>query len=508
MAHDNGRRKSATLASVDDLLDSALPDLADKIRRREVSPVEVLDHHIRRIKAVNPLINAVIAERYEAARHEAVAAEQRIMSADDADALPPLLGIPFTAKEYIAAEGMPLTGGVWSRRHVRSTTDAETIRRLRNAGAILVGTTNVPEGGLWLETYNRVYGRTCNPWDISRTCGGSSGGDGAIVAAGGVPFALGADVGGSIRIPAAFCGVVGHKPTGRMVPNTGFWPEAEGELSAYLVCGPLTRRVRDVMPLMRILAGPDGVDPVARPWSLGQPREVDLADVVAFPVEDPGPRVRPSMRLAVRNAADALADRGATIAELPKAALRRAFMIWSSMMTAAGGPSYSELLGGGVPLRTVRELMKALVGRSHHTVPALLVVAAEGLTRWIPSQVQAMVDAGKVLQAELEDILGANGVLLLPPYTRPAPRHHGPLLTPFDFVCTGLFNVLEFPSTTVPMGFDRRLPLAVQVIGRRGNDHLTLAVAEALEESSGGWRRAEPALRGRQKAPKRPAHAP
>jgi len=495
---------SVTLQPVQDLLDSAILDLGARIRSREVSPVEVLEHHIRRIEAVNPLINAVISDRFEAARREAAAAEALVLRNRYPKELPPLLGIPFTTKDYIAVEGMPLTGGIWSRRHVRSSRDAETIRRLRGAGAILVAKTNVPEGGLWLESYNRIYGRTCNPWDLSRTCGGSSGGDGAIVAAGGVPFALGADVGGSIRIPAAFCGVVGHKPSGRMVPNTGFWPATEGELSAYLVCGPLTRRVRDVMPLMRVLAGPDGADSVVRDWHLGEPATVDLEDVIVFPVERPGPRLRSSMRGAIRRASDALADRGATIAEIDPAIFRRAFMIWSSMMTAVDSPDYSTILGDGTPIRTGRELLKSLVGRSHHTIPALVVVAAEALTRFIPAKIDAMVSAGKALQTELEDILGPHGVLLFPPYTRPAPRHHGPLLTPFDFVCTGLFNVLEFPSTTVPTGFDRGLPLAVQVIGRRGNDHLTLAVAEALEQSIGGWQRAEPALRGRQKPPKRP----
>ncbi|MEZ4454631.1 MAG: amidase [Nannocystaceae bacterium] len=482
---------------MDELLDASLLELNRMIRSRERSPVEVVEAHLARIEAVNPAINAVIAERFAAARAEAREAEARVMSTRDPADLPPLLGIPFTAKEYIAAEGMPLTGGVWKRRHIRADRDATTIQRLRAAGAILVGITNVPEGGLWLETYNTVYGRTRNPWNLARTCGGSSGGDGAIVGAGGVPFALGADVGGSIRIPAAFCGTVGHKPTGRMVPNTGFWPETRGELSAYLVCGPLGRRCADMMPILRVLAGPDGADEVVRPWTLGDPDAVDLSDVVVFPVESTGgARIRPVMRAAVADAARALADRGATIAELRAPAMKKAFMIWSSMMAAAEGPSYSEILGGDAPLKTFREMGKAMFGRSRHTFPALLVVAAVSVTKLIPGRMNEMVALGHELQAELEDILGPRGVLLHPPYTRPAPRHYGPLLTPFDFVCTSLFNVLEFPSTTVPTGFDRKgLPVGVQVIGRRGNDHLTIAVAGAIEAATGGWRRAEPPIR-------------
>lgn len=475
------------------MLDQSALSLARRIRLRELSPVEVIDSHIARTEAVNPAINAVIADRFERARAEARAAEDRLMRSDPAE-LPPLFGLPYTAKEYIAAEGMPLSAGIWSRRDTRATEDAETIRRLRQAGAILIGITNVPEGGLWLETYNNVYGRTVNPWDPRRSAGGSSGGEGAIISSGGATFGLGADIGGSIRIPAAFCGIVGHKPTGRMVPNTGFWPPAEGELSAYLVCGPMTRRVEDVMPILRAIAGPDGVDPVTREWTLEDESAIDLRDVTVFPVETNGrTRVWNRMRVAVRDAADALAARGATIKPLNLPRMRRAFEIWSAMMNSAGETTYAEVLGDGEPVALPRELLRAATGRSHHTLPALIVAAADVLARRLPTTLERMVRAGRALQHELEDILGPRGVLLHPPYTRPAPRHHGPLLTPFDFVCTALFNVMEFPSTTLPVGFDRNgLPVGVQVIGRRGADALTVAVASALEEDFGGWRRSEP----------------
>lgn len=468
------------------------------VRHREVSPVELLDAHLAQIEAVNPSLNAVIALREEAARDEARAAERQVMQATDPDALPPLLGLPYTAKEYIMAEGMPLTAGVWSRRHVKADRDATTIRRLREAGAILVGITNVPEGGLWLETYNDVYGRTVNPWSAEHTAGGSSGGEGAIVAAGGVAFGLGADVGGSIRIPAAFCGTVGHKPTGRLVPNTGFWPPAgAGDLSGYLVCGPLTRRVHDVMPILRALAGPDGEDVVVRPWGLGDPAEIDLADVTVYPLESNGrTRVSDEYRRAIRDAAEALRARGARVQPLDAPRMKKAFPIWAAMMATGGGPRYAEVLGGGTPISPLRELVRLAVGRSHHTLPALVIAGLEELTARLPATVDAAVADGKALQAELEQVLGPRGVLLHPPYSRPAPRHWRPMLTPFDFVCTGLFNVLELPSTVVPTGFsDAGLPLAVQVIARRGHDHLTVAVAAALEQDLGGWQRARPSWR-------------
>lgn len=478
-----------------ELLDASAVTLARWIRERRVSPREVVEAHIARITAVNPALNAVIAQRFELARAEAAAAEVRVMTSAP-ESLPPLLGLPYTAKEYIMADGMPLSAGIWSRRHVRADGDAETVRRLAAAGAILVGITNVPEGGLWLETYNDVYGRTVNPWDARHTAGGSSGGEGAIVAAGGVAFGLGADVGGSIRIPAAFCGTVGHKPTGRLVPNTGFWPQAHGELSAYLVCGPLGRRVEDMMPLLRVLAGPDGHDGVVRPWALGDPDAIDLRDVVVYPVESNGStRVAEVNRRVVRDAAQALVERGARIAPLDNPRMKRAFLIWSAMMASAGGPSYAEVLGNGTAISPWRELGRLALGRSRHTLPAVLLVGLEQIAARMPAQLDRAVADGRALQAELEAVLGPNGVMLHPPYSRPAPRHFAPMLTPFDFVCTGLFNVLEFPSTVVPMGFADGLPLSVQIIGRRGNDHLTIGVASALERDFGGWRRADPTWR-------------
>lgn len=477
-----------------DLLDASAVTLARRVRARELSPVELLAAHIARIEAVNPSLNAVIAERFEQARAEARAAEELVMHTP-AEALPPLLGLPYTAKEYIAAEGMPWTGGIWSRRHVRAASDAETVRRLARAGAILVGITNVPEGGLWMETYNEVYGRTNNPWDLRRTAGGSSGGEGAIVAAGGVAFGLGADVGGSIRLPAAFCGCVGHKPTGRMVPNTGFFPAATGELAAYLVCGPLVRRTEDVLPILRALAGPDGVDPVVRTWPWDQGGEPDLREVTVLPMHGPaGIWVRRPALAAVDAAAAALRDAGCTIGEPASRRIRAAFPIWSAMMSLSGGPDYTEVLGDGRRISPIRELVRLAFGRSRHTFPALMVAAIEVLTAPLGGQKRRMVAAGKALQAELEAALGERGVLLFPAYSRPAPRHGAALLTPLDFVCTGIFNVLEFPATSVPVGFTPEgLPISVQVVARRGNDRLTVAVAGALERALGGWRRAPPA---------------
>ena len=224
------------------VLTASMQELAAAVQARQISPVELLEAHMARVLQVNPVINALVADRFAAAQEEAQRAENQLMRRSERTTLPPLCGVPCSVKEFYGVHGMPNSGGLVARRHVRAPRDAEAVRRLRAAGAIVMGVTNVPEGGMWMETYNHLYGRTNNPWDVRRTAGGSSGGEAALVGSGASPFGLASDLGGSIRIPAAFCGVVGHKPTGRLVPNTGSWPPMYGELSAFFCTGPVCRR--------------------------------------------------------------------------------------------------------------------------------------------------------------------------------------------------------------------------------------------------------------------------
>lgn len=481
----------------DDVLDAAAVDLAARIRRREVSAREVVDRHVARLEAQNPLLNAVVVPRFEAARREADALDERI-ARDGSDALPPLAGVPCTIKEFFAVAGLPQTGGLVARRGCVAKEDAPVVRRLRGAGAIVLGVTNVPEGGLWMETDNRVYGRTNNPWDVRRTPGGSSGGEGAAVACGGAAFGLGSDIGGSVRIPAAFCGTVGHKPTGRMVPNAGAFPLPEGEAGAYLTPGPLARRVRDLTPLLRVLAGPDPSDPIARTIPLGEPGEVDLRGLTVIPLPEVGRvRVAPVMAEAVASAARALEARGATVKTAPIPELRDGLLIWAAMLEETATTRYDVILaddGTGTP-RTMDPIAELLLrlpfGRSAYTFPALAVAALDRALARLPRLGRRFVEAGRALQARLEQLLGPHGVLLHPPYSRPAPRHHEALLTPLDPACTAVFNVLEMPVTVVPTGFDpERMPVSVQVVAARGKDHVAIAAAGALEERFGGWVRA------------------
>lgn len=473
---------------VRDLLTRSATELAELIRRREITSRDVVEAHIARVREVNPVINAVVADRFEAARREADAADAALDQRPP-ETLPPLHGVPCTIKECFRLEGMPNTSGLVARKGIVADGDATAVARLRRAGAIPLGVTNVSELCMWYESSNRVYGRTNNPYDPRRIVGGSSGGEGAIVAAGGSPFGLGSDVGGSIRMPAFFNGVFGHKPTGGLVPGTGQYPATEGDGRRYLTTGPLARRAGDLPLLVRLMAGPDGQDGGCRDLPLGDPAGVRMADLTVLDVEDNGViPVSHDLRAAQRRVAEHLASLGATVRRTSIPELRHSLDIWSSMLGTAGGPRFSVLLGNGRPARAFRELAAWTVRRSPHTLPALGLALLESVGHLAPERARRYVEMGRALRDQLAALLGPNGVLLYPPFPSPAPRHYEPLARPFWFVYTAIFNVLELPVTQVPLGLnDHGLPLGVQVAAAHGNDHLTMAVAIELERAFGGW---------------------
>ncbi|NUO49540.1 MAG: amidase [Polyangiaceae bacterium] len=473
----------------------SLTELSRMLRARTISSLELVDACIARIEGVNPALNAVVATRFEAAREEARAADEALARGAD---VPVLHGVPCTVKDFLAVTGLPQTAGLVARKNAIAKSDAVLVQRLRKAGAIILGTTNIPEGGLYLETSNKLFGRTNNPWDLGRTPGGSSGGEGSIIATGGAPFGIGSDVGGSVRIPAAFCGTVGHKASGGLLPNTGGFPNPPAALSPFLCHGPLVRRVGDVMPLLRVLAGRCADEPGTRDFELGDPDAVDVRGMIVYAIEESGRMpVSEVMKRSVRNAARALADRGAEVREAKLPALKRGFEIWGAMMQeAAAGERYEKILADGTGKEEIDpygELAKWALGRSNHTFPALAVCAIGRVLERFTSQAARLAEEGRALAAELDAMLGDRGVLLYPPYTRTAPRHGEPMLRPLDVGHTAVFNPLRVPITVVPVGFDAKgLPASVQVIANVGRDHVSIAAARVIEEAFGGWALANP----------------
>ena len=465
---------------MDRLLTSSATELAARIRRRELTSIEVVEAHIRRIEAVNPRLNAMVCTRFDEARSEARAADAALARGDDPG---PLHGVPCSIKECFALIGMPNTAGLVARKGQLAVQDALAVSRLRAAGAIPLGVTNTSELCMWMESSNKVYGRTSNPYDTKRIVGGSSGGEGAIVGAGGAPFGLGSDIGGSIRMPAFFNGVFGHKPSGGLVDNTGQFPLPAAAALTYVTTGPLARRAEDLAPLLRIMAGAEA----AR--RIGDAGAVDLASLDVVVVEGDGKiRVSADLTRAQRDAAEALRARGASVRTARVKGFENALEIWSSMLDAAGGPSYASLLGNGTEVDGGRELLRWALGRSPYTLPSLCLVLLEKLPKLLPSYRQRFIAAGNALRREVTALLGPRGVMLYPPYPTPAPLHNRPLWPPFNWVYTAIFNVLELPVTAAPLGLNAGgLPLGVQIAATHGNDHLTIAVALELERALGGW---------------------
>jgi fatty acid amide hydrolase 2 len=475
-------------------------ELARRIRAGRVSALEVVEAHITRILARNPALNAVVAERFEAARGEARLADRRLAERGP-DGLPPFHGVPCTLKENFSIEGLPWTSGLVSRKGLRVKRDAPAVQRLRAAGAIPLGVTNVSELCMWMEAHNHVYGRTGNPYAPRRIVGGSSGGEGASVGAGFAPFGLGSDIGGSLRMPAFFNGVFTHKATGGLIPNTGQFPLARrGPVLRMLTTGPLCRRAEDLWPLVKLLAGPDGQDEGCREIALGDPDAVRAGALRVFDcrAEALG-GAEPTLLEAQERAARALGARGARVERAVLPLVRGqmdALTLWAARLHYEDGTPYKALMAGGpdeTPVDARRELLRALLGRSRHTLPSILLGVLEDLAESRPGSrgdrfLRRQLERGREVKAALEAMLGDDGVMLFPSHPRVAPRHNVPLLHPFAWVHTALFNVLEVPVTQVPLGLDRRgLPLGVQVVAGPGRDHLGVAVARFLEADLGGW---------------------
>jgi fatty acid amide hydrolase 2 len=457
--------------------------LAALIRDRAVTSREVVQAHIDHARAVNGALNAIVEERYEKALAEAA-------EADAVDPAGPLHGVPCTIKESFALGGMPNSAGLTRRRQVRATEDAVTVRRLRAAGAIPIGVTNVSEACMWLESNNRVYGRSSNPYDPSRIVGGSSGGEGAIVASGASPFGLGSDVGGSIRLPAFFNGVFGHKGSSGLVPNAGQHPAPDPSGEALLSTGPLCRRAEDLRLLVDILRGPADECASCRSMPFGDPSEVRIGELVVLDVPDDGVTpVHPALRAAQHKVADSLREAGADVRPVRLPALKHGIEIWSAMMSDGNTEkTFAQVLGEGDAIPVGRELFRWAFGRSDHTIPALGLAVLERIQGAMPRRVAKMRAIGVELREELTERLGESGVMLYPTYAEPAPRHGMPLLPPTRWAYTALLNAMEVPATQVPLGLDPRgVPIGLQVAAAHGNDHQTIAVALELERRFGGW---------------------
>lgn len=475
------------------LMESA-SSLAQKIRTRKLTSVEVTEAFIDRCNEVNPLLNCVVDQCFKAALAEAAKADKLIesgtLTAEQLATEKPFLGVPISTKDCIRVKDLLHTAGIWKRRSIRGEKDARAMELMRKAGAIPFALTNVSECCMWWESTNTIHGRSRNPYDTNRIVGGSSGGEGAIQAAAGSPFGLGSDIGGSIRMPAFFNGIFGHKPSRHIVSNEGQYPEAvSDEQEMFLGIGPMCRYATDLKPMLRIIAD-------ANAEKLRLDESVDLKKVRFFyQLNDGGGMLVSPVDVDIKDGMEKVMAhfRSTLKADVRKVyldKLRKSAPIWFGNMKHKETVSFdSQLANLDGKINPYLELLKWIVGQSKHTFVGIMTAITErkGI-QYGTSEYHYMVKQRDELLQEMTAMLGDNGVFIYPTHPTPAPYHNEPLVRALNFSYTGIINVLGLPATAVPLGLGREgLPIGLQVVANVNQDRLCLAVACELERAFGGW---------------------
>ena len=458
----------------DESLFASAAVMARHIRNREITVVELVERHLARIDEVNPLLNAVITRCDEAALQ---AARKADIALAGTNAVGPLHGVPFTIKDGFDTAGVRTTAATegWAQRVPRI--NATVVQRVLDAGAILVGKTNTPELTLSYDTDNLLFGRSYNPYDASCSPGGSSGGAAAIVACGGAAFDIGSDTGGSIRLPAHFCGIAGIKPSAGMVPRTGLVVPGGTPVDLLTQVGPMARKVADLRLLLGLLRGPDWRDSSILPL---QPKTVAERGIencrIAWYCDNGDLAASDDIAAIVRGCADALASHGAKPTNSRPRPISAARALFGRLFSIDGGAWIRRLLDD--------------VGTRNRS-PAL------GWTDEAIDRPRASAADFSALLFDLErfrsDMLAfmQDFDLILAPVHASAAMPHDQLTGAANrpaFSYTQAFNLTGWPSVVVRAGSDRRgLPVGIQIVARPWQDELALHAAELVESASGGW---------------------
>jgi len=459
---------------MDDLTFLSAVDMARQIREKKIFPVELAEAHLAKIDRLNPKLNAFIHVDAERVRREARAAEADVTSGK---VLGPMHGIPISIKSSLDVAGLKTESGTRLRAGHVTTEDAALVKRLREAGAIVLGVTNTPELLMAWETDNLLYGRTNSPWDLERTPGGSSGGEAAAIASGMSAGGVGSDGGGSIRVPSHFSGICGLKPTPGRIPAYGHFPASGGPFALIGVVGPIARTVADLKLLFEVMQGPEDGDTCAAPVPVRWPGKEDIKQLrIGYFENDGRTPVAAEIRTAVRAAAELLSRAGFPVEPFRPEGLEEARQLWKKFFVKMGG----MLIG---PM---------FAGREHDQSPIL-----KQFLEW--SAAEPDLSGRAVLDAWIgRDVLRSNflrqmqryPILLCPPAAIPAFRHgerdwtiEGKSVHYLDaWSYTEWFNLLGNPAAVVPVSYSSEgLPIGVQIVGRPWEEEQVLAVAAALE---------------------------
>ena len=469
-------------------------DLVKALADRQVSSRELVDGAISRIEALDPKINAVVVRDFDRARSAADTADAALAKGERRA----LLGVPMTVKEQYAVAGLPTTWGDPKYKDRKADVDALVVQRLKAAGAVILGKTNVPLNLADWQSFNEVYGTTNNPWDLSRTPGGSSGGSAAALAAGFVPLELGSDIGGSLRAPAHFCGVFSHKPTLDLVPQRGSGPPqapvvpVRGDLA---VCGPMARSAADLALELKVLAGPDELaEGIGYKLSLPPPRHETLPDFRVLVIDaHPLCPTAASIKIALNGLADRLAKLGCRVLrESPKLPdLARTTRTYVELLAAV----YSLDLSPDDRAR-IDAAAKTLSPEDQSLAAYRLRGITVNHSEWIrASRVRA------ALRGQWFSLFQEVDIVLCPPMPSLAFQHdHAPQRSrqlevdgskiPYNdqMAWAGIATLNGLPATTMPNGrAESGLPIGVQIVGGYLEDLTTIAFAGLIEREFGGF---------------------
>lgn len=466
--------------SNEDLVSKSAAEMAALVRARKISPVELVEAHLARIEELQPKLNAFVTIDWDGARKNARAAEFALMQAEP---LGPLHGVPVSIKSSIAVAGLPCEAGSRLKQGAIALKDAVIVERLKRAGAIVLGTTNLPEMLMAYESDNPLYGRTNNPWDLERTAGGSSGGESAAVAACCSAGGIGSDSGGSIRIPAHFTGICGLKATPGRIPGTGHDPECLGPFSLLGAVGPMTRTIADLELFYEVTAGADTGDVMADPVPIerASSEKQHKLRVGYFEQHDSVP-VTDDTRKALRDAAQTLEEQGFEVVPFRLKNLDEVRRAWWSFFTLGGAMLLKQMYSG-----REREMGTLLT--------EFMQIAAAGPQLTCEKLMEAWLRRDQLrtqMMAQMEDV----PVFISPVCSIPAFRHgerswmiNGRPVEYFDVMSyTQWFNVLGNPCVVVPAGKSSDgLPIGVQVVARPWQEHIAIGVARHIERSF-GWK--------------------
>jgi amidase len=457
-------------------------ELARRVRERELSAVEVMEAHLARIERINPRVNAIVTLLPERAMERARAADEALTHGEQVG---PLHGLPVAHKDLFPTKGVRTTSGSLVYKDFVPDRDALIVERLKEAGAISVGKTNTPEFGAGSQTFNEVFGETLNPYDTTKTCGGSSGGAAVALACGMLPLADGSDMGGSLRNPAGFCNVVGLRPSSGRVPT---WPGPAAWFS-FSVEGPMARTVGDVALMLSAIAGPDARSPIsiAEPGdALSRPLERDFGGVrVAWSRDVGGLPVDPRVTMALDEQRGVFDSLGCIVedAEPDFTGADEAFKTWRAW--------YYELAFGGL-LEKHRDKLKDTV-----------VQEIEEGRRLSGPRLGEAERKRTELYHRMRTFMERYEFLILPVTQVPPFDVKQRYVTEIDGVKLDTYidwmrscyyiTATGLPAISVPCGFTpERLPVGVQIVGRHRDELGVLQLAHAFEQETGFWRQRPP----------------